>query len=420
MITLSPRITPRRIARWALVLAALYGVGWLLWSARSALTPFIFGVFLAYLFLPLVNRLNRRMPRWGAILTVYLFVLGLIVTFFAFLVPPLVEQFGQLIRAIPSVERFQQWGSQISLQYEKILANLPPQAATTVRDGVASLFTNLLNTLRTNFVDYLQGLGNFLLDSALSIVNTVTFLLGFFLIPFWLFYVLMDQRAGAEIVNRSLHHRIRTDFWSVATILDRVFSGYLRGQLILGLAVGSAAGIGLLALELFGLHVNYILLLAVIAGMTELVPVIGPILGAIPAVILGFVDSPTTGLAVLALYIAIQQLENNFLVPRIVGDSVGLHPAVLMVLLVVCSQVFGLLGAILSAPLGAVSRDVFTYLYGRLSDPPRPAGELPERLRNQELLDDPGPPVTPDVPGLPSATQPDQTEPVVADTPAPE
>ena len=108
---------------------------------------------------------------------------------------------------------------------------------------------------------------------------------------------------------------------------------------------------------------------------------IGPIIGAVPAVILGFVDSPTTGIAVLILYIAIQQLENNFLVPRIVGDSVGLHPAILMVLLVVCSQVFGLAGAILSAPMGAISRDVFSYLYGRLSEPPQPAGLLPERVR---------------------------------------
>ncbi|NTV64576.1 MAG: AI-2E family transporter, partial [Oscillochloris sp.] len=138
------------------------------------------------------------------------------------------------------------------------------------------------------------------------------------------------------------------------------------------------------------LNVNYILLLAVIAGFTELIPVIGPILGAVPAVILGFIDSPTTGVAVLILYILIQQLENNFLVPRIVGDSVGLHPSILMVLLVVCSQVFGLAGAILSAPMGAISRDVFSYLYGRLSEPPLPAGLLPARIRpeQQEIEDE--------------------------------
>jgi predicted PurR-regulated permease PerM len=250
-----------------------------------------------------------------------------------------------------------------------------------VEKNVASLVNNGLGTLRANFVSYLQGLGSFLLDSVLSVVNTVTFLLGFFLIPFWLFYVLMDQRVGAEALNRMIPSWMRADFWSLAEIIDHDISGYVRGQIVLGLSVGTAAGVGLLILQLFGLHVNYILLLAVIAAITELLPVIGPILGAVPAVILGFIDSPTTGLAVLALYVAIQQLENNFLVPRIVGDSVGLHPAILMMLLVVCSQVFGLIGAILSAPMGAIARDVFTYLYGRLSEPPRPAGVLPERIR---------------------------------------
>jgi hypothetical protein len=151
-----------------------------------------------------------------------------------------------------------------------------------------------------------------------------------------------------------------------------------------------------------------VLILAVIAGVTELIPLIGPVLGSIPAIILGFTDSPTTGFAVLALYIAIQQLENNFLVPRIVGDSVGLHAAVLMVLLVVCSQVFGLLGAILSAPMGAVFRDVFQYLYGRLSEPPTPPGFMPARLRKAGVATPPeaAPAYVPPVDAPPPETVP--------------
>jgi predicted PurR-regulated permease PerM len=276
-----------------------------------------------------------------------------------------------------------------------------------VESSVNGLLNNGINTLRANFVSYLQGLGSFLVNSVLSVVNTLTFLLGFFLIPFWLFYVLMDQRSGAQALNRMLPSWLREDFWALTAIVDFDVSGYVRGQIILGLSVGTAAGVGLLILQLFGLHVNYILLLAVIAAFTELIPVIGPILGAVPAVILGFIDSPTTGLAVLVLYTAIQQLENNFLVPRIVGDSVGLHPSILMVLLVVCSQVFGLPGAILSAPMGAIARDVFTYLYGRLSEPPLPAGQLPERIsRPTAAIADPEPP------------QPPQFEPPPAERPA--
>lgn len=402
MTALLSRITARTLARWALLLAAFYGVAWLLWQARSALTPFIFGIVLAYLFLPLVNRLDGRVPRWAAILIVYVVVLTLVVTFFAFLVPPLADQLGQLIRALPDLPTVQRWVNMGIAEYEQILANLPEDMRAEVQDAVSGIVGQTANTLRTNFISYLRGLGTFLLDSIFSVANTVSFLLGFFLIPFWLFYVLMDQRAGRDTLDRAMPHWLRADFWSVVTIVDHDFSGYLRGQLILGLAVGSAAGVGLLILNMLGLEVPYVLLLAVIAGVTELIPIIGPILGSIPAIILGFIDSPTTGLAVLALYVAIQQLENNFLVPRIVGESVGLHPAVLMVLLVVCSTVFGVAGAILSAPLGAVSRDVFSYLYGRLSEPPRPAGQLPARLRREGM------------------TRPPEADPAYEPPPAPE
>lgn len=381
MTALRTWITLRRLARWLLVIVALSAIVWLVAAASSALTPFLIGVILAYLFLPFVNRLERRVPRWAAILIVYIAVIGLVITFFGFLMPPLIDQVGQLIRALPDIPTIQSWINRLVEEYQTLLANLPLGMREEVQNTLSGIVTQAANTLRTNFVSYLQGVGTFVLESVLSVVNTVSFLLGFFLVPFWLFYVLMDQRAGQEHLNHMLPHWFRADFWTVIKIVDYDFSGYLRGQLLLGLVVGSAAGAGLTILNLLGMEIPYVLLLAVIAGVTELVPIIGPILGSIPAIILGFMDSPTTGIAVLILYIGIQQLENNFLVPRIVGDSVGLHPAVLMVLLVTCAQVFGVLGAILSAPVGAVSRDIFSYLYGRLSEPPQPAGLLPPRIR---------------------------------------
>jgi predicted PurR-regulated permease PerM len=387
------------------VLVALVSVGSLLWSARSVLTPFVIGIVLAYLFLPIVNRLEQFMPRWAAILSVYVVASSAVVTFFAFLVPPLVAQIGELVNAFPSIREIQLQLANLLDEYEQLLARLPFEIRTMVEETVTGLLSQTIETIRSNLVNYLQGLGQFVVNSLLSVVNTITFLLGFFLIPFWLFFVLMDQRAGVATLDRTLPHWFRADFWAVSTIFDRVFSGYLRGQLLLGLAVGLASAIGLTVLRLFGLEVDYILLLAVIAGVTELIPYIGPIIGAVPAVIIGFMDSPTTGLAVLILYIGIQQLENNFLVPRIVGESVGLHPSILMILLVVSAQVFGLIGVILSAPVGAVSRDVFSYLYGRLDDPPRPAGELPLRLRP------PAPPVDPPAEPAAVASASDPPEP---------
>lgn len=369
----------RRALRWLLVAVALYVVGWLLWSARSALIPFTIGIVLAYLLLPLVNRLDRFVPRWSAILLVYLGSLGIIGGFVAYVVPPLVDQVGELFRRFPSVAFFEDQAARLILQYEDLLTRLPPDISTPIREGVNQGIDQAVATIQSNLTNYVQDLGEFLLDSVLRVINTVTFLLGFFLVPFWLFYVMLDQKAGGAAINRLIPRAIRPDFWAIVTISDRVLINYIRGQLILGFAVGTAAGVGLLILNMFGMRINYVLLLAVFAGITELVPVIGPIIGAVPAIILGLIDSPTTALAVLILYIAIQQLENQILVPRIIGESVDIHPAVLMVLLVVFSQVFGLIGAILCAPTAAVARDVFIYLYGRLADPPLPPGVLPDR-----------------------------------------
>ncbi len=377
---LSPRLL-RQIGRWLLIIVSLYLIGWLVVNAGSAVTPFIFGGVLAYLFLPLVNFFNRWLPRWLAILAVYLLTFGILVLAVALVVPPLIAQIADLIRSLPDIATIQREANRLLEEYEQLLASLPPAVQSEVQNAIASAASEGLSTLRANFVNYLQSIGQFLVNSVLSVVNTVTFLLGFFLIPFWLFYVLMDQRAGRDYLDRMIHPRLRADFWAMITIIDHDLSGYLRGQLILGTSVGLAAWIGLTALNMAGMKIPYTVLLAVVAGITELVPVIGPIIGAIPAILLGLADSPTTALAVTILYIAIQQLENHILVPRIIGESVGVHPAILMVVLVVCSQVFGLLGAILSAPLSAMARDLFLYLYGRLSDPPSPAGVLPERLR---------------------------------------
>jgi predicted PurR-regulated permease PerM len=367
----------RRIVRWLLVALAIYVIGWLLWSARSALLPFMIGLVLAYFLLPLVNSLERFIPRWASILTVYLGSLLIVAAFFAYLVPPLLQQAGQIIRNFPELAYFEEQAETLLNEYEKMLAALPPEVSEPIRDSVDQGIEQVTQTIQENLTSYVQGIGTFLFNSVLQVITTLIFLLGFFLVPFWLFYVLLDQRAGGEALNRLIPQRIRTDFWSIVLITDRVLINYIRGQLILGFVVGLAAGVGLLALNMFGMEIPYVLFLAVFAGITELIPVIGPIIGAIPAIILGLFDSYTTALAVTILYVAIQQLENQILVPRIIGESVDIHPAVLMVLLVVFSQVFGLLGAILCAPTAAVARDVFIYIYGRLNDSPLPAGILP-------------------------------------------
>ncbi len=390
----------RRIGRWLLVGGVLYGVGWLLWSARNQLSPFLIGLFLAYLLLPMVNRLNRILPRWIAIVLVYLGTLVVLISLLAYIAPLLWSQINQLIHSIPSFT-VQDVRDQINTwlgEYERLV---PSEVRVPLQDGLSTGYERLKGNLTT----YVQEFGTFLFSSAMQVVNTVIFLLGFFIVPMWMFFVINDYRAGYRAINRMLPRAVRRDVWAIVRIVDRVLSSYIRGQLFLGVVVGLAAGLGLLVLTMFGLHVDFILLLAVIAGLTELVPVVGPVLGAVPAIIIGLFDSPTTALAVAILYLAIQQLENNFLVPRIIGDSVGFHPSVLIVLMIAFGQVFGFVGIVLAAPVSAVLRDVFLYVYGRLKDEPIEPPDVP-LAAEEEPADEPA--AANDEPDEPAAESTDE------------
>lgn len=350
----------RTLAQWVLCLGALYGVGWLLWQARGALTPFIIGLVLAFLLSPFVNRLATKMPRWLAILTVYAAGTVLIVVGFAYLVPPVIDQTEQLIANIPTVERLQAITGDLIARYREIV---PSSIQQQLDPGIASG----LESVQANIGTIIQGVIAFVLAQLSNIVNIVTFMIGFLIIPIWLFYILNDQAEGQKFIDRMLHQRIRADFWNTWTMISRVFSDYVRGQLVLCLAVGVAVGVGLLIVRLIGFQIEYILLLAILAGITEFIPVLGPIIGSIPGIIIAFLTAgPQGALAALVVYVVVQQLENNFLVPRIVGESVGVHPAILTVVLIAMGQVFGLLGVVLSAPLTAITRDLFIYIYNRL------------------------------------------------------
>lgn len=358
-----PYPSPRTLLRWLMVVLALYAVYWLLTSAGAAMAPFAVGLLLAYLLSPLVNILNRRLPRWAAILIVYLGLVWLIVALLAFLVPPVANQISQLINAWPTMDELQrQFNLLLDWYQRQVPADLQTQINTVINNGIVSI--------RANVNTYVQQAGAFVFNQVIQVVSLATFLVGFLIIPIWLFYVLNDEEQGRQTLNRLLHHRIRSDFWNVWNIINRVLSDYIRGQLVLGLIIAVMVGAGLFILDLFpGFEIDYILLLAIVAGFTELIPIVGPVIGAVPGVLLAFFGpggSVTSGLVVLGLYIVIQQIENNFLVPRIIGESVGVHPAILIVVLIAMGQVFGLPGVILAPPTCAIARDLFLYVYHRL------------------------------------------------------
>jgi len=292
----------RLVIRWALVAATLAGIAALLWAAHTVLLPFAIGLALAYLLTPFVNLAARRMPRPLAILLVYAVGIALVVAAFLYLVPLLANQIVRIINAFPTIAELRAMANALLEQYRTVV---PAEFKAPIEQA---LFQGL-ETLQANLATYAQRLGTFLVGSFMRLLDSITFLLGFLTLPIWLFYILNDQGRLPAALDRLIHPGFRADFWNIWRIIDLAFSSYVRGQLILCLSVGLAVGLGLVLIEAGGAPIgDYVLLLAIIAGVTEFVPVLGRTIGAIPGVVIGLSISPLTGLAMLALYVGEQHL----------------------------------------------------------------------------------------------------------------
>jgi len=362
-------IRPRDILRWALVAGAAWGLGALLWNARDALLPFEVGAVLAYLLLPLVNRLSRRLPRAVATLGVFLGGLLVFVLILTAVIPPLAAQLLYLTSTPPD---FTALGRQVE-RVQALFRRLPDEQQQFITAGLSGA----VGAARDNIVSYLQTVGTFLVSGVFNILNVVSFLLGFFILPFWLFYVLKDQPTGRQALDRLLPPWLRSDFWAGLGIIDDVLGRFIRGQLFLALITAVLAFVGLTGLQIAGVPgIQYTVLLAVFAGLATLIPLVGPILSAIPAILVGLTYSWQTAAIITVLYLVIMQLETNVIAPRVIGNSIAVHPAILMVALIVASR-FGFLWIILATPAVGIARGLFRYSYHRLQRPPQPNDVAP-------------------------------------------
>ncbi|MPN43908.1 putative transport protein [bioreactor metagenome] len=147
----------------------------------------------------------------------------------------------------------------------------------------------------------------------------------------------------------------------VSTIIDEVavvISGYIRGQFWISVVIGLTVFCGM-----YFLKVDYPLVLGLLATLTETIPIVGPIVGAIPAILLAFLTSPALAVKVLLFFIIVHQIENHIIVPNVMGQTIDLHPATVIIVLLIGGQLYGIIGMMLAVPVAALLKVIVRHLW---------------------------------------------------------
>ncbi|MDA0269438.1 MAG: AI-2E family transporter [Chloroflexi bacterium] len=355
-----------RVALWLLTLALALLVAW---NARGTLFPFLLGAIFAYALSPIVDWLERYVPPRGerretvrrglAVMLIYLAVFGSVGTAGVLLAPTAIDQATRFVDELPGF--IDGAREQLNTWVDDTRGRLPVEV-TREMDRSTAEFSSLLSDAAVAGLKRTAGV----------LTGSLGMLFGFAIVPFWMFYAMRDRHLMERSLLRAVPPSLQPDVQNVARMADRLVSRYIRGQLFLGLIVGVAVGAGLTLM-----NVELALGLGVWAGITELIPIVGPWLGAAAGLIIVAATDPDKIIWVALLYFAIQQLENNLLVPRIQGQAVDMHPAAVVMLLAIAGAVWGLLGMLVVIPMAAILREIFWYSDRRLR------GETPERAFHQ-------------------------------------
>lgn len=283
------------------------------------LKTLILELFVALLFMivldPFVTKLSKyRVPRMLSILVTYAAVIGIFVTVVSLIIPAVVEQTSGFISAFPD------YLSRIGVSKDMTSAALQSYFNTNVGNASEAIFQFTFSILN-------------------NIVSLLTILV-------FAFYMLISRDKLEEQLANFFGHESKKDIKELVSSLEHRLGGWASAELILMTSIAVTTYIGLTLLG-----IPYALPLSILAGLLELVPFLGPIISAIPMVIIGFGISPITGIGVAALSFLIQQLEGYVLVPKVMQKSAGVSPLVTLVALAIGARLAGVVGAIISVPI---------------------------------------------------------------------
>lgn len=312
---------------------------------NTILIPFVMGGFLYYITNPLVTLLEKKLKInriFGILITLFL-LFGLVTIGVIYLLPILINQLSSLINSTQNLY----WEIQ---SFVNQLSKNPLFKSLNIQSTIQQL--NL------SYVDILQNILNSVTNSLGSVVSAViNTLMILIMTPIFLVYFLMDGHKLLPMLERTVLKRDKVNISSLLTNLNATVARYISGISIDALLIGTLAYIGYSVIGL-----KYALVFAIFSALANLIPYVGPSIGLIPMLITYFFTDPNKMLAALIYMLIIQQIDGNILYPRIVGSVMKVHPITIMVLLLLSSNIYGIMGMIVAIPTYSILKEIVKFL----------------------------------------------------------
>ncbi len=300
-------------------------------TISSILKPFLSAIVLAYLLNPIVEMFERKgLRRIYSVIFVYVIFIALILLFSLILVPKLMKDIKVLLENLP----------QYAIQFQTMLkgfqdgyinSNLPQGIKDIIDENIYAAQDIIIVSLQTT------------LD---SVIMRFSKILDIILVPVIVFYLLKDAGYFKKQAMLLLPKKHRNKVILLFRDIDNAFGRFIRGQIIIAAFVGIMTTIVLTIIK-----VKYSVFLGLFAGISNIIPYFGPIIGIVPTVFFALIDSPTKAIYAAAAFLLIQQIESGILTPKIIGESVGVHPVYVILSLIVGGKVMGIAGMILAVPV---------------------------------------------------------------------
>ncbi len=329
------------------------------------LSSVIIAIIFAYIIDPIVNYLERKgIKRQFGVIIVYISAILIFGILIVSVIPKTINEISNLLTSLPAmvdtlIREVNNFASNVfakfNIELPENFINVYKETNPKVNGDVETpqIVSDILNSIKATINDLIVKAQGSLMG---SLSNVLSKLYGFLtsafrlvLIIIFSFYFSVDKDRFMHRVKKAIPNKYRDDISYLTSNIDTALQQFIRGRMLMAIFVGLITMAYLLVLR-----VDFAIIIGLITCVADIIPYIGPFLGCAPAVLFAFMDSPMKALWVLILFVIVQWVENNILAPKLIGDSTGLNPLVILISIIIGGGIFGVWGMVISVPLTSI------------------------------------------------------------------